>query len=357
MGGGRGGDQGARRPSGHPTPHVPLVRGLTVLGKTELPQEHRAPAQRCPARWREATEGLGEVVRELGAVPAEDVTAWASGRLRHGGGAGSLIGALGALPWAAGPRLWACSPAQLKGPGNSQRRPAICCAATSSRWPPPWPKRTSTRTRRSPGGSSSPRCSARPAVHHAHLARARNPSRLAAWPTRHERPWRRRGRVSARWKPSRPSSPRWSRLPRGGRTGRGGGCDGQVGGVLVAGAIHPAGGRRTAGQSRGEAGAADTHGLVGSGQQVRGAQARGRHVVVCLAVGESDGVEPLGMACGEHPGQLPHRCRWPPSRCPPVRQRRSSRPRTRPGLAVRDPGRRRPGSGHGAEGRSQTDAI
>ena len=45
-------------------------------GKTALREEHRASAQRSPAGWREATEGLGEVVRELGAVPAEDVTTW-----------------------------------------------------------------------------------------------------------------------------------------------------------------------------------------------------------------------------------------------------------------------------------------
>jgi len=45
-------------------------------GKTALRREHRAPAQRCPARWKEATEGLGQVVRELGAVPSEDVITW-----------------------------------------------------------------------------------------------------------------------------------------------------------------------------------------------------------------------------------------------------------------------------------------
>ena len=45
-------------------------------GKSTLREEHRVSTQRSPARWREATEGLGEVVRELGAVPAEDVTTW-----------------------------------------------------------------------------------------------------------------------------------------------------------------------------------------------------------------------------------------------------------------------------------------
>ena len=45
-------------------------------GQSALREEHRVSTRRSPARWREATEGLGEVVRELGAVPAEDVTTW-----------------------------------------------------------------------------------------------------------------------------------------------------------------------------------------------------------------------------------------------------------------------------------------
>ena len=45
-------------------------------GKTAPREEHQASAQRSPAGWRKATEGLGEVVRRLGAVPAEDVATW-----------------------------------------------------------------------------------------------------------------------------------------------------------------------------------------------------------------------------------------------------------------------------------------
>jgi hypothetical protein len=47
-------------------------------GKTSLGDEHQASAERSPAGWRKAPEGLGEVVRRLGAVPAEDVTTWRS---------------------------------------------------------------------------------------------------------------------------------------------------------------------------------------------------------------------------------------------------------------------------------------
>jgi hypothetical protein len=45
-------------------------------GRPALSEGHRAPAQRSPAGCGEATPGLGEVVRRLGAVPAEDVTTW-----------------------------------------------------------------------------------------------------------------------------------------------------------------------------------------------------------------------------------------------------------------------------------------
>jgi hypothetical protein len=45
-------------------------------GHTALREEHHAPAPRSLARWREAAESLGEVVRRLGAVPAEDVATW-----------------------------------------------------------------------------------------------------------------------------------------------------------------------------------------------------------------------------------------------------------------------------------------
>ncbi len=45
-------------------------------GRTAPREEHQASAQRSPAGWKKAAEDLGEVVRRLGAVPAEEVTTW-----------------------------------------------------------------------------------------------------------------------------------------------------------------------------------------------------------------------------------------------------------------------------------------
>ena len=55
-------------------------------------------AQRSPAGWREATEGLGEVVRELGAVPAEDVTTWRAVASDAAGALAVLSGRLERIP-------------------------------------------------------------------------------------------------------------------------------------------------------------------------------------------------------------------------------------------------------------------
>ena len=54
--------------------------------------------QLSPARWREATEGLGEVVRELGAVPAEDVTTWRAVASDAAGALAVLSGRLERIP-------------------------------------------------------------------------------------------------------------------------------------------------------------------------------------------------------------------------------------------------------------------
>ena len=67
-------------------------------GKTAPREEHRASAQRSPAGWREATEGLGEVVRELGAVPAEDVTTWRAVASDAAGALAVLSGRLERVP-------------------------------------------------------------------------------------------------------------------------------------------------------------------------------------------------------------------------------------------------------------------
>jgi hypothetical protein len=64
----------APRAGKHPTYDWSEARAR--WGKRALGDDHRVPTRRSPARWREATEALGEVVRELGAVPAEDVTTW-----------------------------------------------------------------------------------------------------------------------------------------------------------------------------------------------------------------------------------------------------------------------------------------
>jgi hypothetical protein len=45
-------------------------------GKRAHREEHQASAPRSPTGWSKAPEALGEVVRRLGAVPAEDVTTW-----------------------------------------------------------------------------------------------------------------------------------------------------------------------------------------------------------------------------------------------------------------------------------------
>ena len=108
----------------------------------------------------------------------------AGGRLRRGGGAGCFIGAFGALPGAARPRLGSSSPDRPKGRGKCQRRKAMSRGAPSSRWPPSWPKRTSTRTRRPPGGFSWPRCSGWHRRSTMPTWRALRPSRRAVLPRR-----------------------------------------------------------------------------------------------------------------------------------------------------------------------------
>ena len=45
-------------------------------GQTATREQHQSSARRSSAGWRQAIEGLGEVVHRLGTVPAEDVTTW-----------------------------------------------------------------------------------------------------------------------------------------------------------------------------------------------------------------------------------------------------------------------------------------
>ena len=67
-------------------------------GKTAPREEHRMSAQHSPGGWREATEGPGGSGAPAGRRSRRGRDHLASGRLRRGGGAGGLIGALGALP-------------------------------------------------------------------------------------------------------------------------------------------------------------------------------------------------------------------------------------------------------------------
>ncbi len=67
-------------------------------GKWALGEEHRVPTQRSPAGWKEATEGLGELVRELGAVPAEEVTTWRAVASDAAGALAVLSGRLERIP-------------------------------------------------------------------------------------------------------------------------------------------------------------------------------------------------------------------------------------------------------------------
>ena len=205
-------------------------------GKTAPREEHQASAQRSPAGWRKAPEGLGEVVRRLGAVPAEDVSHLASSRLRRGGGAGCLIGAIGALPRAARPRLGPAGPLGPRAPARASQ--ARLCPSRHHQvggrpHGPSGPRRGHARRleaslrRDSPGGPGGPRCP---------LGAL---GIRAGWPPRRrgtEGPGEGKG-------PPRLAGSAPGRAPRGGRgcargggTGRGGGCE----------AAAPPGGQRCA---------------------------------------------------------------------------------------------------------------
>jgi hypothetical protein len=67
-------------------------------GQPALPEDKEVPTQRCRARSREAAERLGEVVRELGAVPAEDVTTWRAVASDAAGALAVLSGRLEPVP-------------------------------------------------------------------------------------------------------------------------------------------------------------------------------------------------------------------------------------------------------------------
>ena len=145
------------RAGGHVTYRWP--EASRCWGKTALREEHRAPAQRCPARWREATRRPGRSVARVGRRSRRRRDHLASGRLRRGGGAGCLIGALGARSRATGPRLGPAGPigprASAKA-GESSLRRAWHHQVGGRPHGPSGPGRGARRTL---GGSSWPRCS------------------------------------------------------------------------------------------------------------------------------------------------------------------------------------------------------
>jgi hypothetical protein len=94
-------------------------------GKSALWEEHRVSTQRSPVRWRQATEGLGEVVHELGAVPPEDVTTW---RAVASDAAGTLAVLSGRLERVPGPLAHASGVLARSAQGPRQRPAKARCA-------------------------------------------------------------------------------------------------------------------------------------------------------------------------------------------------------------------------------------
>ena len=194
----------APRAGRYPTYRWAEIREL--WGERTLRPEHRVPARRSPARWREASEGLGEVVGQLSAVPAEDVATW---RAVASDAAGTLAVLSGHLERRPGPLAHAVGPpgpVRPRAPAKASEHPLGPDAAPLSRWPPSWPKRTSTRAHQPPGGFCWPSCSGWPRRSTAPTWRARNQSRPADWPARPARPWTTPERGSPRCKRSTPSS-------------------------------------------------------------------------------------------------------------------------------------------------------
>ena len=84
-----------------------------------VPREaHRASARWSPAPWTKATEGLGEVVRQLGAVPADDVATW---RVVASDAAGVLAVLSGRLEPVPGPLAYASGLLARSAQGPRQR--------------------------------------------------------------------------------------------------------------------------------------------------------------------------------------------------------------------------------------------
>ena len=175
-------------------------RPQSVGARRRSGKSTRRSAQRSPAGWKEATESLGEVVRRLGAVPAEDVTTWRavasdaagalavlSGRLERSPGRWPALGPPGPL----GPRAPATS---RRAAGYVPRGTIKSVAALMAQadldegTPAAWRLLFAELL---PGGPGGPRRS---------LGALRRPSRRAVLPARHVRLWTKRERVSARWR-------------------------------------------------------------------------------------------------------------------------------------------------------------
>jgi hypothetical protein len=112
------------RAGGHVTYRWP--EASRCWGKMALRDEHRAPGQRCPVRWTEATEALGEVFRQLSAVAADDVTTW---RAVASDAAGVLAVLSGRLERVPGPLAHASGLLARSAQGPRPRPAKVRCAA------------------------------------------------------------------------------------------------------------------------------------------------------------------------------------------------------------------------------------
>ena len=135
-------------------------------GKSAPREEHQASAQRSPDGWREATEALGEVVRRLGAVPAEDVTTWRAVASDAAGVLAVLSGRLERLPGPACPCLGPARPLGPRPPATASEgrlRPARHPQVGGRPHGPSGPRRGHTCRleaslgRGAPGGPGGPR--------------------------------------------------------------------------------------------------------------------------------------------------------------------------------------------------------
>jgi hypothetical protein len=131
----RRGGPGERRPcrrAGRPPPGLPLARCLRPLGcrcRGRRPEPVPEAAVYGPERWREAADRLGETVRRLAAVPADDVAAWRALAADAAGVAAALSRRVEASP---GPLARASDllDRSAQGPRQGHRRATVAAPKT-----------------------------------------------------------------------------------------------------------------------------------------------------------------------------------------------------------------------------------